>query len=105
MRPKPPLPNEFAYYLARSDRFRDFAIQNMTGTSGRQRVSAKALFQFIIPVPTGQQIATGFGRAVQPFLRRASKAVHESRVLADLRDALLPKLISGELWLRNREGG
>ena len=37
MRPMPPLPNEFAYCLARSTGFREFAIQNMTGTSGRQR--------------------------------------------------------------------
>ena len=53
MRPIPPLPCEFAYCLARSDVFRDFAIQNMTGTSGRQRVPVKALSQFILPSPAG----------------------------------------------------
>src|SRR5438132_5463706 len=36
--PKPPLPPQFAYLLARSDSLRAHAIQNMTGTSGRQRV-------------------------------------------------------------------
>ena len=36
--PKPPLPPQFGYLLARSDSLRGHAIQNMTGTSGRQRV-------------------------------------------------------------------
>ena len=102
MRPKPPLPTEFAYCLARSDRFRDFAIQNMTGTSGRQRVPAKALSQFMLPAPPGQGAAS-FGTAVQPLLARVSKAVQESRVLATLRDMLLQKLVSGELRLRDAQ--
>ncbi len=40
LRPKPPLPVEFGYYLARSNDLRIFAIHNMTGTTGRQRVPA-----------------------------------------------------------------
>ena len=51
MKPMRPFPDEFAYCLARSVRFREFAIQNMTGTSGRQRVPAKALSQFLLPSP------------------------------------------------------
>ena len=96
MRPMPPLPNEFAYCLARSTGFREFAIQNMTGTSGRQRVPAKALSQFLLSLPP-EPIAVRFGKVVQPLFIRASDAVRESRTLAALRDALLPKLISGEM--------
>ncbi len=100
MRPKLPLPNEFAYCLARSVSFRKFAIQNMTGTSGRQRVPAIALSQFLLPSPP-KQIAAIFGRVAQPLFARASEAVRESRTLAALRDALLPKLASGEMKVRN----
>ena len=96
MRPKPPLPNEFAYCLARSAGFREFAIQNMTGTSGRQRVPAKALSQFLFPLPP-EPIAARFGKVVQPLFTRASEAVRESRTLAAVRDTLLPKLVSGEM--------
>ncbi len=96
LRPMSPLPNEFAYCLARSARFREFAIQNMTGTSGRQRVPAKALSQFLLPSPP-EPIAARFGKVVQPLFARASEAVSESRTLAALRDALLPKLVSGEM--------
>ena len=99
MRPKPPLPSELAYCLARSAGFREFAIQNMTGTSGRQRVPAKALSQFLLP-SLPKQVAASFGSVVHPLLTRASAAVRESRTLAALRDTLLPKLISGEIRIR-----
>ena len=102
MRPKPPLPNEFAYCLARSTDFREFAIQNMTGTSGRQRVPANALSQFLLPSPP-EPIAARFGKVVQPLFARASEAIRESRTLAALRDTLLPELVSGELQIDMRE--
>ena len=102
MRPMPPLPNEFAYCLARSPGFREFAIQNMTGTSGRQRVPAQVLSQFLFPSPP-EPIAARFGKVVQPLFARASEAIRESRTLAALRDALLPKLVSGELRVTQLE--
>src|SRR5205814_4643864 len=40
---KEPLPTEYAYCLARHEDFREFAIQNMTGSSGRQRVPTDSL--------------------------------------------------------------
>jgi type I restriction enzyme S subunit len=96
LRSKPPLPVEYAYCLARSAAFREFAIQSMTGTSGRQRVPTESLAHFQIAVPP-RPIAEAFGRAVRPMFSRSSAAVRESGTLAALRDKLLPKLISGEL--------
>ena len=102
LRPKSPLPNEFAYCLARSQKFRDFAIQSMTGTSGRQRVQANALRQLLLACPT-KPVADAFRDHVRPFMAQASLATRESTSLADLRDALLPKLMSGEIRLRTTE--
>ncbi|MGH8608554.1 MAG: restriction endonuclease subunit S [Gammaproteobacteria bacterium] len=96
LRPKPPIPEEFAYCLARSDGFREFAIQSMTGSSGRQRVPAESLSHYLLAAPP-EQLAKRFGSFVQPLFARASAAARESRTLAALRDTLLPKLISGEL--------
>lgn len=96
MKPILSLPGEFAYCLARSARFREFAIQNMTGTSGRQRVPAKALLQFLLPSPP-KLIAASFGKVARLLITRASEAIQEARTLATLRDVLLPKLVSGEL--------
>lgn len=96
LRPKAPIPGIYAYLLARSSEFRAFAIQNMTGTSGRQRVPYNALSKYQIAVPPSE-IFTAFKDIVNPLIKRSSAAADESRTLMALRDALLPKLMSGEL--------
>jgi type I restriction enzyme S subunit len=101
-RPKPPLPNEFAHCLARSAEFREFAIQSMTGSSGRQRVPAESLVHFLVVSPS-QLVAELFGTLIRPLFARAAAATAESRTLAALRDILLPKLISGELRVKDTE--
>jgi type I restriction enzyme S subunit len=102
LRPKPPLPGEFAYCLARSGEFREFAIQSMTGSSGRQRVPAESLSHFRFAVPPAE-VAQRFGAIVRPLFQRASMCARESRTLAAMRDTLLPKLISGELRIKDAE--
>jgi type I restriction enzyme S subunit len=99
LRPKPPLPEEFAYCLARSPEFRDFAIQSMNGSSGRQRVPAGSLSHFALALPT-RQVAERFGNFIKPLFSRAGKAARENCALAAIRDALLPKLLSDELRTR-----
>jgi type I restriction enzyme S subunit len=99
LRPKAPLPEEYAYCLARSAEFREFAIQSMTGTSGRQRVPAESLAHFRVAVPP-KPIADAFGRVVKSTFARTGAAVRESRSLAALRDGLLPRLLSGQLRVK-----
>ncbi len=98
MRPKPTLPNEFAYCLARSASFREYAIHNMTGTSGRQRVPATAISYFPLVAPK-KDIAKSFGKIVESLFTQANVNADESRILVSLRDTLLPKLISGKIRL------
>jgi type I restriction enzyme, S subunit len=100
LRPKAPFPPEFAYCLARSQQFREFAIQSMTGSSGRQRVPVASLSHFLIASPPGQ-IAELFGQFIKPLFTRASAAVEQGRTLATLRDTLESKLISGALRLKD----
>src|SRR5574341_514065 len=102
LRPKPPLPDEFAYCLARSSGFREFAIQSMTGSSGRQRVPAESLAHFPVAVPP-RPIAESFGRKIKPLFARSSAATRESRALSEQRDLLLPKLLSRELRVTDVE--
>lgn len=95
LRPKSPFPEEFAYCLARSESFREFAIQSMTGSSGRQRVPAGSLNHYFLPSPP-DDLLKRFGSLVRPHFERSSASARESRTLASLRDTLLPKLVSGE---------
>ena len=48
LRAKQPTDASFVYYLSRDPEFRTFAIQQMSGTSGRQRVSWQSLADFQI---------------------------------------------------------
>ncbi|MBW6503864.1 restriction endonuclease subunit S [bacterium] len=96
LRPKPPLPEEFAYCLARSDGFREFSIQSMTGSSGRQRVPAESLSHYHVAAAP-KPIADCFRGLIKPLFARARANAKESHTLAGLRNTLLPKLISGDL--------
>lgn len=103
LRPKTPLPQVYAYCLARTPEFREFAIQNMTGTSGRQRVAASALEHYHVAAPDAAT-AAAFGDLVLPLFKciRAGKA--ESSKLAALRDYLLPRLLSGAVRVASKAG-
>jgi type I restriction enzyme S subunit len=94
--PKPPLPPQFGYLLARTDALRTYAIQNMTGTSGRQRVPSECFNNFLIAVPP-PAIARRFDELTAPLMAKIKANADQSRTLSTLRDTLLPKLLSGEL--------
>ena len=44
--------NDFAYYLTQWNEVREYAISQMTGTSGRQRVPVGSLDHLTVPVPS-----------------------------------------------------
>ncbi|KAK48592.1 restriction modification system DNA specificity subunit [Caballeronia jiangsuensis] len=96
MRARPGTPMALPYCVARDASFRDKAIATMTGSSGRQRADAEAISALAATVPP-QAILNAFGDIVDPLIRRVHASGHERRNLSDLRDALLPRLISGEL--------
>lgn len=104
LRPIGAIPPLFAYLLARADDFRTFAIQQMTGSSGRQRVPVDSFKKYHIPTPgIDSLIFRHFGDVVSPLFNRIKVTMDESRTLARLRDALLPKLLSGEIRVSQTE--
>ena len=89
-------PPEFFYCLARCPSFVDYAVKNMNGSSGRQRVSAEAIGNYVLPMLTDDELSEF--RSTVPCLFRAMRNNSiENTSLAQLRDALLPKLMSGEI--------
>ena len=58
--------------------------------------------RFLVVVPS-QAVLAAFNRVCQPWYDRIVAAKRESRILASLRDTLLPKLISGELRIKDAE--
>ncbi len=89
-------PSEFFYCLARYPSFVDYAVKNMNGSSGRQRVSAETIGKYLLPRLTDEELAEF--RDVVPALFSAMRLNSlENISLSELRDALLPKLMSGEI--------
>jgi len=88
--------SEWYYFLARNDDFRDFAIQNMTGTSGRQRVSGDSIAQYEIAIPP-KNIFDSFRTFAGPVMEHIKQNSFQICTLSRLRDTLLPKLMSGEV--------
>ncbi|BBA33689.1 type I restriction-modification system specificity determinant XF2741 [Methylocaldum marinum] len=103
MRPKAPVPAAYAYLLARDDAFREHAIRSMTGTSGRQRAQGDSVAAFKLASPWDEDLWHAFERQVSPTFESIKSNAKASETLSALRDTLLPKLISGELRIKDAE--
>lgn len=90
------------YLIARSDGFRDYAVRHMSGSSGRQRCPAEAVERFRSLVPSDD----GLGRFASDSAsrRQALKRFNdEAQLTRELRNVLLPRLISGDLRVAEAE--
>lgn len=94
--PKNDTPPEMLYCLARYPAFVDYAVKNMNGSSGRQRVSAETVGQYRLPLFEKHSLVL-FKEVVSPMFLKMRYNSLENMRLAELRDALLPKLMSGEI--------
>ena len=88
--------NEMFYFLARYPDFVNYAVGNMNGSSGRQRVSGNTLENYELHIPTKENVRK-FAMFATPVMNIILQNSLENRNLAALRDALLPRLMSGEL--------
>ena len=84
-----------------SDVFVNYTDQTSTGTK-MPRTSWKTMGQYKICLPP-EQVARAFQSLAQPLIERVSANIHESRTLAQTRDLLLPKLMSGKIRLGEAE--
>ncbi|MFO2976475.1 restriction endonuclease subunit S [Legionella pneumophila serogroup 3] len=98
LRPKVPIPPYHGYLLARYSPFREFAIQSMSGTSGRQRIQSNVLSRYLITIPS-EALLKVFGSVVSSIQQKITANSRQAMVLEQQRDTLLPRLISGNLQL------
>ncbi|HIJ95549.1 MAG TPA: restriction endonuclease subunit S [Desulfuromonadales bacterium] len=94
---------EFLYCLLSNDIFTKEFATLVTGTSGsHQRVKPESLLTLNVVLPPIPLIHL-FTTQVTPMLQRINKNIAEIRTLATLRDTLLPKLLSGEIRVKDAE--
>lgn len=94
---KSPLTRLFLYYRIMMSPFRDL-LQGYTNGTTVNMLPADAFEkpQFVIPP---EELTHCFESIVAPMLEQIEHIYGESRTLAETRDALLPRLVSGELRL------
>lgn len=84
------------YLLARTSDFRQFAINSMTGSDGRQRAQVDKIkaYPYLLPKDT---VIEAFDRIVKPLFEAIFNKNEQNFHLTQARDRLLPKLMSGEI--------
>jgi type I restriction enzyme S subunit len=82
----------------------EFVDYTNAGSSGTKmpRTSWGDMARYEIVLPP-ESVAETFNTLVQPLIEQIISGIHESRTLAALRDALLPKLIRGEIRVKEVE--
>ena len=91
----------FLQYWLKSDSYWRLVKGQAAGTT-RVSLNARVLSRFPLVVPPNAA-TTAFTAVVGTLRNRLVQSAKEIQVLADLRDTLLPKLVSGELPVRSVE--
>lgn len=81
----------FNYFLMLSDKFDDVISGSVQGQITISSLSAK---QCLLP---DKRLISRFCEAAEPFMKQIGLLKSQNKTLTEIRDALLPRLISGEL--------
>jgi type I restriction enzyme S subunit len=93
--------NEFLYGLLSREEFREYAYSYANGTTVLH-LSTKALPEYRCVLPT-PDVIDSFTKLVRPLYAVFDNNEIQNRTLASIRDTLLPKLLSGEIRVKDAE--
>jgi type I restriction enzyme S subunit len=92
----------FIYAVVNSKNYQQFLVANTTGsTNSRQRVLPKTAYSYEIPYD--EELAQKLGSELTGFVDLIKLNKEQNQRLTQLRNLLLPKLLSGEIDLSNIE--
>lgn len=91
----------FLYFLLESEEFRAHTYAHTSGTTVLH-LDRKCIPDFPFVMPSAQ-ILEAYDRVTSPSFQRIASNVREIALLGSLRDAILPKLVSGEIRLGDAE--
>ncbi len=91
MRAKEKISPYWVYCLARDENFRTYAISSMVGSSGRQRVHEKYLYEYYLPI-IEQNKMDDFHIKIEPTFKMASLKRIENQKLETTQELLLSKM-------------
>lgn len=97
LRARPPFTPEIVFCFSRWSKLRNHAMASMSGTSGRQRVQIACFDDLRIAVPPDAASIAPISTFLAAAMRRSHALWRSSLTTAAIRDALLPRLVSGKV--------
>jgi type I restriction enzyme S subunit len=97
---KKELNNSFLYYLMKTRAFKRHCTGYSNGTTVLH-LSKKAIPEFRLALPTDLALAEKFSKMASPITNKISKNNAHMQSLSTLRDITLPRLMTGELRVKN----
>lgn len=94
--------SEFSYYVVKSDNFLTQVYNNQTGST-RPTIGIQTLRALKVVLPNDVGLIVKFKELVKDLYRKGDSLNSENQTLTTLRDTLLPKLISGEVRVKDVE--
>ncbi|MCY7735643.1 restriction endonuclease subunit S [Bacillus safensis] len=92
--------NSFIYNLCKSEVFNEYLIANATGsTNSRQRVTPTIALNF--KVALNHEVVNLYSEKIMWLSEKIKSLCKENATLQQLRDTLLPKLLSGEIEIND----
>lgn len=88
--------NAFIYNICISDKFKEYLVSNTTGsTNSRQRVKPDIAVQYRFAY--NEEVSYLLSEKIEPYIEKIKIIREQNQNLTQLRDTLLPKLMSGEI--------
>ena len=98
-------PNQRAFVagVVKSESFQNGIMMRVTGSTGsRQRAQPKQVAEMEVLLPS-EELRNIYSVLIAPQLESQASNIREALNLADVRDTLLPKLLSGELQVNSTD--
>lgn len=90
------LANSIIYFILRSKKFKSYVLGHVNGTTVLH-LSKQAIPQYKIVIPKDRKLCIKLGLMLEPVMKKISNNFKQNEKLTQLRDILLPKLMSGEI--------
>jgi len=88
------IPKYVLYFLLQSAKYREFVEGSATGTTVI-RIAKNVILK--VPIVIDKDISLKFDDLIKPYMEKIEHLSQENQKLTQLRDTLLPKLMSGEI--------
>ncbi|VVB70060.1 Type-1 restriction enzyme MjaXIP specificity protein [uncultured archaeon] len=99
VRPKEHYSKFYIYYLLKDTKFQEHAYSYANGSTVLH-LSSKAIPEYLAIIPSNELLKSFYG-IIEKFNERIKLNLHQTKNLEELRDSLLPKLMSGQIRVKS----